>query len=93
MFSEEFIEAFSKSLELKKRQLDNYEELIKGGVAKDLLGTVVAEEGAQLEKMNRVVSEIFKDMEADSAQTENLKSELTQALSELESVWSRLEGE
>lgn len=62
MITEEFIAVFQKSLELKKRQIENYENLLNYKAGANLVGKVVAEEGTKLKVLKKILSEIREEM-------------------------------
>jgi hypothetical protein len=92
MLSEEFIETFCKSLEIKTRQLGNYEKLLQNKASGDLVRTVILEEGDKLKTLNKVFSEIRKDLNTQkNPQMIGLKVKLDRAMSELEKARQGLE--
>lgn len=63
MLTEDFIRMFVNSLELKERQLANYENLLKNKGAKEVLEPVLEDEAAHREALSRVFRDIVTSLQ------------------------------
>lgn len=92
MLSDDYIEVFSESLELKKRQVENYERLVKYRAGRKFVSQIIDDERAKFGKVQRVFLEVTKDLNTKKNPNRlGLKVKLDQAMSQLEKAWSKLE--
>jgi len=92
MLSDDFIEVFLKSLDLKKRQVENYERLIRYRAGRKFGDKLIGDERANYEELQKVFLEVRKDLNIRQDPNRlGLKVKLDQAMSELEKAWSKLE--